>query len=570
MDGAAAARRAVRPVALATAAALLACTAYFFGLGGAHIPKNGDESAYANVTRTTAATGHWLPLQSDYPALRNTKPPLLFWQGIASTDHGRDWTPWNLRYPCVLYTLATALMVWLLARKFSASRQRGLTAALAYLAFFSTFRYGRPFLTDAPETFWLTLACFIVLYFRSRVSATRGGALLIGACVGIGLLYKSFALAFPVALCLCGWQLHRRGYRAGAFLREDAPNVAVTILVALAIFGAWFAVDPDPAAVWRDFVVHENAGKFDAQGASYWGRLLWGGSSLWTMILGIPIDAGLLALPVAAMMFDAVRQRRRLAEEEKLLWIWVLAMLLAFSLPSQRSARYLIPVMPAIGVLCGLSWDRVSRAWFVATLALCAAAVALLAREAVLLQRALAAHDLYPIWYWVLLGVTGAVCLAGILRPAASRPFVPVAVLLGYVAMSGFLLPFDGPRGRFGEQAGQAAFGRDVWVPTDVQASEEGYRFLLPGAHIRTYPAAGAAGVADPARVAELADRYPVFTVRERLGAPACGACRVVGERLDLRGRLSSADIQAILRGQLFDTVVLQERLIASSPPGGR
>ena len=60
----------------------------------------------------TAASGHWLPLQSEMPEMRNTKPPLLFWQGIASTDWGRNWTLWNLRWPSVVYTLLTAGMVF--------------------------------------------------------------------------------------------------------------------------------------------------------------------------------------------------------------------------------------------------------------------------------------------------------------------------------------------------------------------------------------------------------------------------------------------------------------------------
>lgn len=67
-------------------ATTLAVFAYFYGLGSDHIPKNGDELPYANITRVTAASGHLLPLQSELDGMRNTKPPLQFWQGIASTD----------------------------------------------------------------------------------------------------------------------------------------------------------------------------------------------------------------------------------------------------------------------------------------------------------------------------------------------------------------------------------------------------------------------------------------------------------------------------------------------------
>ena len=63
-------------------ACLLAVFTYFYGLDSPHIPKNGDEFPYAHITRLTADSGHLLPLQSQLNNMRNTKPPLLFWQGI--------------------------------------------------------------------------------------------------------------------------------------------------------------------------------------------------------------------------------------------------------------------------------------------------------------------------------------------------------------------------------------------------------------------------------------------------------------------------------------------------------
>ena len=68
------------------AALLLAVFVYFYGLNGLHIPRNGDENVYAHIARLTAQSGEWLPLQSELDHMRNTKPPLLFWQGIASTQ----------------------------------------------------------------------------------------------------------------------------------------------------------------------------------------------------------------------------------------------------------------------------------------------------------------------------------------------------------------------------------------------------------------------------------------------------------------------------------------------------
>src|SRR4030065_422254 len=89
-------------------ACLLAVFTYFYGLDDQHLPKNGAEYPYEHIVRLTAASGELLPLQSQMENMRNTKPPLLFWQGIASTGWGKDWTLWAYRSPLVLYALAAA------------------------------------------------------------------------------------------------------------------------------------------------------------------------------------------------------------------------------------------------------------------------------------------------------------------------------------------------------------------------------------------------------------------------------------------------------------------------------
>src|SRR6478672_9026229 len=95
------------------ATAILAVFVYWWSLGSEHIPTSTDELAYVHITRLTAATGRLLPLQSDIAATHNTKPPLLFWQGIASTNWAKHWSRWSLRYPSLIYTLLTGLLVFL-------------------------------------------------------------------------------------------------------------------------------------------------------------------------------------------------------------------------------------------------------------------------------------------------------------------------------------------------------------------------------------------------------------------------------------------------------------------------
>ncbi len=537
----------------------LALLAYLFGLDGRYIPKNGDENVYLHILRLTADSGHLLPLQSDLDGMRNTKPPMLFWQGIASTGWGADWSLTALRWPGVVWTFGVAAMVFGLGWRLSGSAQRGLVGMLAFLGCFSIFRYGRPYLTNAPEWFWLFLPFFVLAWrgapaFESRLLAPVGFAL----AIGIGLLYKSFALLFPVGIGLAWWYLHLRSYKLGDFVVRDLGKLLLVAVLSLAVFGLWFALDPDPRAIWQEFVVGENAEKFDAEGG-YLRTLLWGGSSLWSLAANYPLNAGLLAFPFAAVFVVALRRRRETSLVEQLLWIWVLVLFVVFALPSQRSGRYLLPAMPALAALLALHWERVSRWVFMLTLVAAALVAGLIGWLSWKLDASTGAPPLYGAAHWTVLGVTAAVVLTGLFVPRLTRWSSLAATFLVLLCFSATVHPLDGPVGRYGDDARRAVAGRDVHVPCNFRAMYEGHRFLLPGANVLGYDDSGAPDAA------ALAQRFPLFAVRVPLGASACGDdCRVIGERLEIRGRHSRAQIDEMLAGKIFENLFVREVLVES------
>ncbi len=538
-------------------AVLLAGFTYFYGLDSQHVPKNGDEYPYEHITRLTAASGHLLPLQSQLDNMRNTKPPLVFWQGIVSTRWGRDWTLWKLRYPSVIYTLLTAMMTFLLGWKLSRQMETGFIAMLAYLAFFSTYRYGRPFLINPPEVFWFFLPFFTLLYWRPATFDSRWKVpLLLGVEVGIGLLYKSFALIAPVGLCLAWWYLHLRDYHLLTFLRKDAGKIAITVLLALALFGMWFVLDPDPQAVWREFVVGENAGKFDAHG-SYLANLLWGGSSVWALVIGYPMNAGLLAVPVVAVFFIAFRRHASLSDEEKMLWIWMVALFIMFCLPNQRSARYLLEAMPGLAVLCALNWQRIGRTAFVFSLLPMAGTLALFAFLSFRLQQEMTGVQLYSTIYWFLLSATAVLTLGALFVADFTRPAVNVAALLVLLCFAAFLRPFDGAPGNYSNEVQRTMHGRNVWVPCNFRAKAEGYRFILPGARVHGYREETYPGVS------ALSANFHLFAVQVPLDDPGCARCRILGQRLDIRSRQNEDELkEMLLHGDVFRHLFVKELLV--------
>lgn len=533
----------------------LAAFTYFYGLDSQHIPKNGDEYVYEHITRLTAQSGTLLPLQSNVPNLRNTKPPLLFWQGIASTRWGRDWTLWGLRCPSVLYTLLTAALIFVLGFKLSGRPEAGFLAVLSFLAFFSTYRYGRPFLTNPPEVFWFSLPFFALLMWQPGGFTSRFVfPLLMGIPIGIALLYRSFALVLPAGLCLAWWYLRFRSYRLGAFLGKEAWKIALSMSIALALFASWFLLDPDPGGVFREFVLGESLGRLDLDTDSL--HLLRGGSGIWSHLFGYPLNAGLLAFPVVALFLLAARRRGTLSEGERLLWIWVVVVFLAFSLASPRSSRYLLAAMPALAVLLALSWEKIGQWAFALTLVMTGAVIAAIALLSLRLQDALPETRLYPVGYWVLTAGAGAVVILGLFIPALTRAVVHAGVVLLYLCFAASLRPFDGPLGRYDAAAQSHARGRDVWAPYDFVAKEERYRFLLPGANVLGYREERGLPAAD------LVARYPLVAVQVPFHGAACRSCTVVGRRLDIRGRQTRVELEEILKGRVSPHLFVEELLI--------
>ena len=556
----------------------LAVAIYGLGLGNPYIPTNGDEMVYAHIARLTAAAGHWLPLVSELDHMRNTKPPLLFWQALLAGDWGRHWNLAALRTPSLVYTGLLAALVAATVQRITGSAGRAALAACVYLAFFSTFRYGRPFLTSAPETFWLSLPMFWLLWQRLRRPAGAGSDAApgwwahtaFGLAIGLGLAYKSFALVAPVAATLWCARLANEPRLDGRVLWRATLQVAWSATLALALFGLWFVLDPDPQAVWQEFVLAENAGKM-ASNEGYWQVALRGGDgSMAAQLLAYVQNAGLLAfvvlglLPVALARWRAGRHGAAppLPAHARILLVWLAVWLLVFMLPSQRSARYLIPVMPALACVIALSWQRIGRLWFVLCLPLCALMLLVLGRIAWV------AHDLGVAsageWLAAMAAaLTGLLLvLAGLWRARWSRACSVAACLAVYACLGLSTAPLNGPAGRYptdalaaladpanpATQVAQGPKGLRVAVPSNFNGQFERFQFLLPGHRFAPYDSGARASTApdadDLARLLAQHDAVVWLQASATEANPPClPSCTLLGTRWELKGRHRSGEI---------------------------
>ena len=561
-------RARVGSLAAALVALAVAVAAHLHGLGSLHLPSNGDELVYAQITRVTAASGRWLPLESEMDGMVNTKPPLLFWQGIVSTDWGRRWTLLSLRWPSVAWTFLTALLAGLLAwRANGRDIAAGCFAAAVYLALLSTYRYGRPFLTNPPETFWMFLCAFVMVWWRPRSFSSRFlFPTLVGAIAGLALLTKSFAQLLPIGVALTWWQLRACGWHWRAFLARSVPGLAWTAILALGTFSLWFLLDPDPAAIWREFVVHENLGKLAGGRPSYLGALLWGRKCLWGYLLGFLLNGGLLAFPLAGTLIRGWQHRGEASEDERLLWIWVMVFLVVFALPTERSSRYLLDAMPAMAVLMTLHWRRLLPQAFATTLVGSSVVVLVVAWLSLLLARqgdgAAGAGSpgpvsYWPWWHWPILLAAIAPSVAALLDRRRLPDCAVPAAAGAFLAVSSFLTAFDAPLGTFSRETIAAAADRVVWAPGGFIATTELQRMLLPGARIRGYPAAASRPAPGTAAPDDL-----VLVVRG-LDEPAPAGS--LGSRLELASRHTGRQLLEMATGHVREHLFCREWLVPAA-----
>jgi len=474
-------------------ATLLLALAYLLNLGSPYAPTNGDEMVYLHIARLTSESGHWLPLVSDLQTptgseMRNTKPPFLFWQAMFAGQWG--WDLFTLRLPYVLETLLTAGLVGWLANKLIGVRTQlktGLLAAAFYLGFFATYRYGRPALSSSIESLFLFAVCTrCIITLPSWKAYPIKLAVVSGLLMIPALFAKSFVLAAPVGLWLfmSVWALNDAKPSFQKFWHSAWPAV-IAVVIGVAGFALWFAIDPDPSSVWREFVIGENfSTKFSASS-----------DSIFAIGLSPFLNAGLLAplvigLGIAALQTALLANRDKAgASAQSLLWLWVLAWLVVFSLPSARSARYVIPMMPALAVLLALYADRIHRIWWMLTLSLIAVATASLGWIAWCLDGVFAEGTGYSPFYFALLALLVLVCAAGLVQ-AKWRVTCTAGGAVAWLALLGAMAaPFDAPSNQYSVAIKAQLAGQKISVPQNFNAQFERFKFIFPASQPLPYEA---------------------------------------------------------------------------------
>jgi hypothetical protein len=250
--------------------------------------------------------------------------------------------------------------------------------------------------------------------------------------------------------------------------------------------------------------------------------------------------------------------------EESLLLLMVIAFFLVFSLPSQRSGRYLLPVMPALAALVALHWDRLPLWGFRIALILQILMLAALSWLGSQLQLSVLMNEVgswtYSYGHWLLMGGATLLVLAGLLKKDLCKTAALASCFLSYCALTSSLSPLEGQLGRYSPAVIAQVQDKDLWIPCDYRAKDEEYRLLLPGSRLHGYLAS------DAGEIAQLSASYPLVLVQAPLGVKpvVCESCQILGQRMEMRARHSNEEIIEMLKGRIAEHLFVNEFLVAT------
>lgn len=324
--------------------ALVSFQAYWFNISISLFAET--EGLYAIVTHTMMGNGDFVHLTARGEPYYN-KPPLFFWLQALGAQ-GLGWSELALRLPSVLGSCGVIATTYAMGRLLFSS-MAGFWAALVVATCYAGFWFGPLAIIDPVLTFFMTFGMYAWAraYFQESSSpwyAVGCVALALGAMVKTLHAIAMPALVFGVFL----WMR-----RDGRVIRE--PWLWIGIIFSVFLLAGYYVFLGEE--FWNHFFFKENLHRLVAQVGdkqtsafeAYWGSrpIHWYGYAIWfdAFPWSIILPAG-----VVLLWKHGVRLQR---PGELWVLLWVLGYFLAFSLVPEKHERYLLPLMPAVGLVVG-------------------------------------------------------------------------------------------------------------------------------------------------------------------------------------------------------------------------
>jgi len=312
-----------------------------------------DEGRYAEVSRWMLLSGDWLaPRLDGLPFFH--KPPLLHWlQSITFAISGVS--VWSARLVPALHAGLMLIGVYLATRKIAGEATAG--RAIWMLGSSLTFLFAGQFINhDILVATWISAAigCFAIAFMdiegKGYVQAgwARAGFV---AC-GLAVLSKGLIGLVLPGMVIFIWLLWSR-----QFSKVWRLPWFTGLLLFAAIALPWFVLAQLNYPGFFDYIIIKQ--HFARYTASTFNSVYpWWFYLMALLILFFPWCVFSL-LPLFPKIGLRLPSRARQDKSwTSLCWIWLLSVLIFFSVPSSKLLGYILPAVPPLVMLAAFGWDK--------------------------------------------------------------------------------------------------------------------------------------------------------------------------------------------------------------------
>lgn len=308
-----------------------------------------DEARYGGVGYGMLVSGDWLTPRLDGMPFFH-KPPLLHWlQASSMAVFGVH--VWSARLVPLAHAIVMLLSMYWATRYFAG--EQVAQRACWILGTSLTIMAGGQYLNhDMPVAAWIGLAiwCFGGALLVQGKTGRRLALLGFVAC-GLGVLGKGLIGLVLPGLVIFVWLFVVRLWPRALHL-PWGTGLLLFALVAL----PWFVLAQRQYPELFDYLI------IGQHFRRYTGSTFNNKVPFWFYL---PILAGLLFPWALLAAWDGLRSawRQRLALLRQpepwtaLLWVWVIAITVFFSLPKSKLVGYILPVLPPLAVLAAQAWQ---------------------------------------------------------------------------------------------------------------------------------------------------------------------------------------------------------------------
>ncbi|AOE87176.1 ArnT family glycosyltransferase [Pseudomonas sp. TCU-HL1] len=305
-----------------------------------------NEARRAVTVREMYEAGNWLTPHMNGD-LYLAKPPLFYWLALLPVHLSAGVSEWAMRLPSALFALAVIAGVYVAGTRLG-GRSVGIFASL-FLGANAGFSL---FARRAEIEMTLTAFCFLSLlaaWFYLFHDGRRRWAILSYALLGCSLLTKGPVSLLLVTVPILAFALIQPHARTKALLCDG-----LGWLIALSIGASWYVAVTlqEGVGIWESIFQQDIVSKVSGNNGEVWYAYL-------GYLAGDFFPFWLLLLVRPRQLWRSTGANSQL----KLMSCVVLVPLIIFSLFSDKHAKYLLPIYPAVALLLAFHWVELLGAW---------------------------------------------------------------------------------------------------------------------------------------------------------------------------------------------------------------